>query len=64
MLPIWTRVNLGAMAMKGYSAFQKLKHYWKLTIKLLSAHIIVVTLLFLIEERVLMSEDYEHGPTV
>ena len=34
VLPLWARVDLGAMAMKGYSTFPK--HYWSLTIKLFS----------------------------
>ena len=35
MLPLWARVDLEAMAMKGYSAFPNLQHYWNLTIRLL-----------------------------
>ena len=30
------KVDLGAMAMKGYSAFPKLQHHWNLTIRLFS----------------------------
>ena len=30
------RVDLGAMAMKGYSRFPKLQHCWNLTIRLFS----------------------------
>ena len=36
MLPIRARVDLGAMAMKRYSTFPKLQHYWNLTIRLFS----------------------------
>ena len=32
VLPLWVRVDLGAMAMKGYNAFPNLQHYWNLTI--------------------------------
>ena len=34
MLPLWARVGLGVMAMKGYSASLKLQHYWNVTIRL------------------------------
>ena len=36
VLPHRARVNLGAMAMKGCSAFPKPQHYWNLTIRLFS----------------------------
>ena len=36
MLPIRTNVDLGAMAVDGYSAFPKLQHYWSLIIRLFS----------------------------
>ena len=36
MLPLWVRANLRAIAMKGYSAFPKLKYYWRLAIRLFS----------------------------
>ena len=36
MLPLRARVDLGAMAMKGYSASPKLQHCWNLTIRLFS----------------------------
>ena len=36
MLPLRARVDLGAMAIKGYSAFPKLQHLWNLTIRLIS----------------------------
>ena len=38
MLPLRARVELGAMALKGYSAFKdpKIQYYWNLTIRLLS----------------------------
>ena len=36
MLTFCARVDLEAMAMKEYSAFPKLQHYWSLTIRLLS----------------------------
>ena len=32
MLPLRARVDLGAMASKGYSVFLKLMHYWSLII--------------------------------
>ena len=31
---LWVRVDLGAIAMKEYSTFPKLQHYWNLTIRL------------------------------
>ncbi len=34
VLPFRARVDLGAMAMKGYSAFTKQQHYWNLTKRL------------------------------
>ena len=36
MLPLRARVDLGVMAIKGYSAFPKFQHYWNLTIRLFS----------------------------
>ena len=36
VLPLRARVDLGAMAMKGYSTFPKLQHSWNLTIRLFS----------------------------
>ena len=36
VLPFWVRVNLGAMAMKGCSAFPKLQYRWNLTIRFFS----------------------------
>ena len=36
VLPLRTWVDLGALAMKEYSTFPKLKNYWSLTIKLFS----------------------------
>ena len=36
VLPFQASVNLGAMAMKGCSAFPKPQHHWNLTIRLLS----------------------------
>ena len=36
VLPLQMRVNLGAMAIKGYSAFPKAQHYWSLTIRLIN----------------------------
>ena len=38
VLPLRTRMDLGAMTMKEYSTFPKLCHYWSLTIKFLSGH--------------------------
>ena len=34
MLPLWAKVDQGAMAMKRCSAFPKLQHHWNLTIRL------------------------------
>ena len=34
VLPLWASVVLRGIAIKGYSAFQKLHHYWNLTIRL------------------------------
>ena len=36
MLPLRTRVDLGVMAMKGYSASPKLQHHWNIAIILFS----------------------------
>ena len=36
MLPLQARVDPGAMAIKGYSTFPKLRHYWTLTMILFS----------------------------
>ena len=36
VLPRWARVDLGAMAMKGYSVSLSPQHYWDLTIRLFS----------------------------
>ena len=36
MLPLRVWVDLGAMAMKEYSAFPKVPHYWSLTTRLFS----------------------------
>ena len=36
MLPFWATVDLGAMAMKGFSEFPKLLYHWNLTIRLFS----------------------------
>ena len=37
MLPLRARVELGAMAMKWFSAFPKVQHPWNFTIRLFSA---------------------------
>ena len=36
VLPLQANVDLGTMAMKGYSHPPKLQHFWNLTIRLLS----------------------------
>ena len=33
VLPLQSRLNLGAMSMKAYSAFPKAQHYWSFTVK-------------------------------
>ena len=33
VLPLWARVVLGAMTVKVYSGFPKLKHPWNITLK-------------------------------
>ena len=38
-LSLRLRLDLGAMAMKGYSAFPKLQHYWNLTIRFFVSYI-------------------------
>ena len=34
MLPLWAKMDLGVKAMKGYSSFPKLQHYWSLVLRL------------------------------
>ena len=36
MLPFQARVDLGAMAIKGYSASPKPQYYWSLTVRMFS----------------------------